>query len=402
MKIAYLRKNAHATSTLVYLERYVNEGSRTYSDLSLQSEGDPQYSPREGKGEFAIPCVHVPHEKAVIYLDTPSDTIYSKYIKSDIIIIPVHPEIYQDTSVSNIKELRRYFYTSEVASPAASTRTLITKNNTHFMKLHYPRRVSRFVRHMITSNIQTSVEVSKSLATYKLEKFGYLPETLGVTYGSGPEAWGYIIRELTPRPVGKKNTFLMPFFALYSYDIHKPEESPLLVQIIKYLKAEPLSFMLEYLMKPIIQSWVMCIKKAGFFLEMHGENTMLELSTDLVPQRIIYRDMDVMIDVQTRLEQKLHIDFPESKLIRHNHEQIFSIKYDMFIGHHLFEYLAHILEKFFNIKLVLLQERCREIFHQVFPDAYLYFTNKIFYYSDQLFPDEKFRLIETNKEPTWR
>src|SRR5204863_6672035 len=113
----------------------------------------------------------------------------------------------------------------EVA-PTASTRTVLTTETLanappHFIKLHYPRRISRFNRRLKRKNIQNSVEVTRDLARVTSEKFAYLPDTLGFVYGDGDDAWGVLVREGTPRPF-RQQRFLIPFFALYGGDLKCP------------------------------------------------------------------------------------------------------------------------------------------------------------------------------------
>ena len=404
MIIEDLIKHSDDPETFLYLERHVNSGSRTYSSFAAQSEGQPEYQPSSQVNSFEVPCLKIPKEKVSIYLDNPNTELLKYYIHNDTVLFPVHPEIFQDDKTAFIEELRKYPSESIRVSPTASTRTVMTKMEDiphHFIKLHYPRRISRFIRRLRCNNIQNSIEVSKDLRCLTLPKFAYLPETIGICYGSGPESWGFIIREYTPRPV-TKNKILIPMFALYAQDDKNVSDPPLLIQLIQYLNKDPATFVLSHIMQPIIEMWCTVLRSRGILFEAHGQNTLLELNSEGNPIRIIYRDLDVYVDPEIRKHHKLHISFPNSHFINGGRSSIYSLKYDAFMGHHLFDYLASLLESFYKINPTALQEACKETFNHNFPDADLCFTNKTFYYSDKILLNNKCEIIETNDPPKWR
>src|SRR6266567_1887040 len=145
---------------LLYMERYVDEGTRTYSPFAARSEVAPQFRPRSDRPSFPLVAVHVPREQV------------------------------------------------EVA-PTASTRTVLTTATHqnvphHFIKLHYPRRISRFNRRLRRKNIFNSIEATRDVAHVRLDKFAYLPDAIGFLYGHDESAWGFLVREATPRPSMEK------------------------------------------------------------------------------------------------------------------------------------------------------------------------------------------------------
>jgi len=161
----------------------------------------------------------------------------------------IHPETWASSGIDNLDELHalRRGEPLQVA-PTASTRTVLTMETPanvprHFIKLHYPRRISRFNRRLRRKNIRNSVEATHDLAHVKFDKFAYLPDSLGFTYGDGGAPWGFLAREGTPRPY-RGARFLVPYFALYGGDLQHPDDRPLLVQIIERLGAEPQSFVI--------------------------------------------------------------------------------------------------------------------------------------------------------------
>ena len=175
-----------------------------------------------------------------------------------------------------------------------------------------------------------------------------------------------------------------------------------MVQLINYHQADPISFTLDFIMRPIINIFCNCVRQTGIFFEMHGENTLLELDNQFFPTRIIYCDLDVFIDSSTRIKLGLHTQFPEPQLVHREYEKIYSLQYDGFIGHHLFDYIASLLEKYFFVDPRKIQNICKQEFKQAFPDAHKYFKNRVFYYSNQLLPGNQYELIDTGNMPRWR
>lgn len=408
MKLEYLIEHLGDPFVFLYLERYVDEGAKTYSPFSQQSEVDHKYQPTSKIKSFEVPCLIVPKENVTIYLDSPDAKLLNHYIQKDTALFPIHPEVFEDNRFF-IEELRKFPSSPILASPTASTRTVMTMQTewdeipNHFIKLHYPRRISRFIRRLRENTIQNCLTASKDLENLSIENFGYLPETIGMSYGTGPDSWGFIIRETNPRPTLKNKHSLIPLFSLYSQDLNHPDDLPLLIQLIKFLKEDPKTFTLNHIMKPIIQIWCTALQERGLVFEMHGQNTLLELDSSLRPSRIIYRDLDVYIDTGIRETLQLPMQFPKSHLIMdENRERIYSLKYDAFIGHHLFDYLSSLLEKFYKIDPKIIQADCKETFYKSFPRADLYFKDKTFYYSDEIFSENKHKIIETNDPPKWR
>jgi hypothetical protein len=273
LKIKDVIKQLGNTDGFLYLERYVNLDSRNYSPFAHLSEAAPKYQPSSDTERFEVPYLSIPKEKITLYLNDPDNRLLDHFIQKDCVTLPVHPEVFEDRNSACIEELEQYNFTYISAAPTASTRTVMPLNQNlppHFIKLHYPRRISRFIRRLRKNSIQNSIEASKDLSDLSIPKFGYLPETIGMVYGSDVESWGCLIRKFVPRPVPKKQSLYIPLFALYSQDIKHPTDVPLLIQIIQHLNADPKEFMLAHIMHPMIQIWCTAVRERGILFEMHG------------------------------------------------------------------------------------------------------------------------------------
>src|SRR5207248_3222995 len=142
-------------------------------------------------------------------------------------LFAVHPEIWRSPGIDHLDELHALPRGKSIkVAPTASTRTVFTVGDAkgvpaHFLKLHYPRRISRFNRRLRRKNIHNSIEGSRDLAQVRFDRFAYVPDSLGFTFGGGDSAWGFLIREAVPRPL-QKERFLIPYFALYAGDLKHP------------------------------------------------------------------------------------------------------------------------------------------------------------------------------------
>src|SRR5205807_7088165 len=228
---------------LLYMERYVDEGTRTYSAFAAKSEVEPEYRPQSTRPSFELISVFAPESQVSIFQAGPQHGLLKFYVQSAEVRFLIHPETWASPGIDNLDELHalRRGEPLQVA-PTASTRTVLTTETpenipAHFIKLHYPRRISRFNRRLRRKNIRNSVEATCDLGHVSFEKFAYLPDSLGFSYGDGANPWGFLIREGKPRPF-RGTRFLVPYFALYGGDLQRPDDRPVLVQMIERLGSE--------------------------------------------------------------------------------------------------------------------------------------------------------------------
>jgi hypothetical protein len=394
---------------LLYMERYVDEGTRTYSPFAAKSEAAPEYQPRSGRPSFELITVFAPQSRVSIFKADPHRKLLEFYVQSEQVRFLIHPETWTSSGIDNLDELHalRRGEPLEVA-PTASTRTVLTTETPaniprHFVKLHYPRRISRFNRRLRRKNIRNSVEATHDLAYVSFDKFAYLPDSLGFIYGDGGAAWGFLVREQTPRPF-QEARFLIPYFALYGGDLQYPEDRPLLVQMIERLGAEPQSFVIDEIMIPVLDCWAKVVRERGILLESHAQNLLLEIDSDFRPRRVVHRDFDVWVDAEARKRAGLEVmgasigtDTPYPR------EQHYSLVYDHFIGRELFDYVLGVLIRFYSAKESVVRGRLAEAFHRNFPDADVFLPgDTTYYFSNELLPGNEFRLVDTKRAPEWR
>lgn len=405
-----------ADNALLHMERYVDEGAKDYSPLAARTEATPPYQPESKRSCFELVTVNVPKDRICVFEGDPSGWLRERYIRDDEILFAVHPETWAAAGIEHLDELRRLPRGEPIpVAPTASTRTVLAfpvpgMVPHYFIKLHYPRLISRFNRRLRRKNIHNSVAVSGDMTHVHLSKFAYLADTLGFTYGGAQDTpadqdWGFLLREPVPRPF-EESRILVPCFALYAADRKHPDDPPLLVQFIERLGADPLSFVTDEIMVPIVECWARVARERGILLESHAQNTLLEIDRNLTPKRIVHRDFDVWIDFCARRRAGLDVPFLDADITpgaSRGIEEHYSLVYDRFIGNEFFDYLSALLKRFYGIHEQSVRERVKEGFHRSFPDADAFFPARtMFYFSNEPQSGKQFTLVDMKRPPEWR
>ena len=396
---------------LAHMERYVNEGTQTYSPFAARTEVAPQFQPRSDLPSFELVTVHAPEESVSVFQAEPAKSLQEFFLHPDGLIFAVHPETWGGLGVENLDKLQTLPRGKPIpVTPTASTRTVLALEHAgdvppHFIKLHYPHRISRFNRRLRRVNIQNSVALTREIGQVQSEKFAYLPDTLGFVFGDGHHAWGFLVREGIPRPFQGGRT-LVPCFALFGGDLKHPDDPPLLVQMIERLGVDPQSFVIDEIMVPVVECWARVARERGILLESHAQNTLLEIDHDFKPRRIVHRDFDVWIDRDARRRAGLETPFLGAVIgsdTGHALEQHYSLIYDRFLGHEFFDCLLGVLKHFYAVDEDAVRNRVKETFHRAFPESSRYFPPQtMFYFSNEPKPGNEFTLVDMKRPPEWR
>jgi len=296
--------------------------------------------------------------------------------------------------------------------PSSSTRTLHVLDDgdiSHALKVHFPFRISRYGRKMRDEVIEQAIAVSLELegGIHHFDgDFGFLREVIGISFKNldawslRNENWGYLIREILPFPHLPGSRTLLPGFALYGRYFFDPEKPPLLYQLIG--DQNPLTFVLDKIMLPIIRHWVDAFLNFGYMLEPHGQNVLLELSSSGRIERIVHRDLSVGLDMR----QRRQIGLSSGRLNHYNRMEsgeFNSITYDMFMGSHFFDALVRCcLERYPELTAEDFRAPCRQLFADLFPDYKEFFPETVQYFSDKRDQFNKPLYEDTGKKPDWR
>jgi siderophore synthetase component len=399
--------------SLAYLERFRNEGTRTYSNHSDYSEAEQIYQPASATSTFSLPVFTVPRQHLNIYTANPAADLASRYLSDEHALFCVHPQVlaafHDDRYLQMITRVGQSG-PEVVVEPSSSTRTLLARDRIpHALKVHFPFRISRYGRKMrdevIAQAIAVSLEIERGIDHFD-ETFCFLPEVIGVacknqdSSGGRGENWGYLVRDMRALPAAKAQKYLVPGFALYGRDFLDPARSLLLWDLIG--SGKPLDFVLDNLMLPIIRHWVQCYQSFGFMLEPHGQNVLLELDDQLRVTRIVHRDLSVGIDMRRRQHYGLTSEHLNS-YNRMTSGEFLSITYDMFMGSHFFDRIvACCLQRYPDLCEDDFRKPCRDYFTALFPDHRDWMPVNVYYFSEVRDRYGKPGYQNTGRTPVWR
>lgn len=281
-----------------HMERYVNNVKPgSHSDWS---DTDIKYSPHEGIEEFPTPVYGLSPETATVIKANPDPELQKEILGKEVVKFVVHPELADDPEYMERVGIDPDTKLDEpyLVTPTASTRTLLTKGRDYnfMVKTDLDKRHYRFIRRLKGSSVDHSVKISQELeritSTEETPEYAFLPESLGVVVGNKDNGAGVLFREITPRPLVPESRVLVPYFSLYVTDLKSPQDEPLLIQLIKQnAKAgKEAEYFIDTILGKVVRTWTHFATQYGLLLELHGQNTMLEVDSELKPQRIVHRD----------------------------------------------------------------------------------------------------------------
>jgi hypothetical protein len=397
-----------------YLERYRNKGTRTYSSHASYTEAVEKYQPETTHARFDLDAFEVPSNLFLIYTANPPKELVSKYLGASSVLFCIHPQMLE--MFPNDLYVRQTLTMSSARMaipviPSSSTRTLYVEDPIvpHAVKVHFPFKISRYTRRMRDEVIEQAINVSQELENgiHQLDdSFAFFREVIGIVHKNlepdsvRGENWGFLVRDMIPFPRNSFEETLIPGFSLYGEDYYDPETPLLLFELIK--DQDPVIFVLDNIMLPIIRHWVECFLHFGYLLEPHGQNVLFELNRDNSICRIVYRDLNVGIDMRRRQE----ISLSENNLNNFNRMEPYafhSITYDRFMGGHFFDRIVSACQKKFpNLSKKDFTQPCCEEFSRIFPEYRDYFPKTVWYFSEERDRFNKPLYQDTGVAPEWR
>jgi hypothetical protein len=399
---------------LIYLDRFRNEGTKTYSRHSGYTEAKERYRPETGDPEFGLPVFEIPASEVHVRTANPAPDLAATYLRGDTVLFCVHPQVLEEKPDDPYVGRVLFFgdpRESIRVSPSSSTRTLyvLAHSHPHALKVHFPFRVSRYGRRMREEVVSQAITVSGELEggiTSMDRRFAFLREVIGVSQknlhpeASRGENWGYLVRDMIPFPANPEARPLVPGFSLYGSDVLDPGRTPLLFDLLG--EGDPRRLVLEEIMLPIVRHWVACFLKFGLVLEPHGQNVLLELDGADQISRIVHRDLSLGIDMRRRREAGLQ-DGDLNAYNRMEGSEFNSIAYDKFMGGHFFDHILQSLEvRYPDLDPETFRGPCREEFARLFPDHRDYLPRTVQYFSEERDEFGKPLFQDTGRAPSWR
>ncbi|WP_043622559.1 IucA/IucC family C-terminal-domain containing protein [Nonomuraea candida] len=445
-----------------YAERYLGVGTRDYSAFSHHLDISDEFHPQRGRPRFVLPTFRVPDDHGA-FLPGGADSPVTKLYRGSggEFLLPVHPETLRFPGLPGRAALRAVERGPDLlVVPSANARTVFVERiggrpvEPHFVKLHYPRRLSRFTRRLRRPIITLQLWAAAELMRAGLP---VLPEVAGGVLGEDPrEAWGFLIRELSPRattPISPETTtitppppdparapgpgtvpgaggpaagqpgaggpgaglsggsggvaleFTVPLFALYGRDLHHPGHPPLLRQLVARSGEDPFTWIIRRVVAPMVGLWLDAVARTGCLLEPHGQNTLFSFDRAAGRTAIVYRDCGVYVDLRTRHELSPDGPLPPVNVIprdiRHPREQVMSLTYDSFLAHHALERIARLARDAYGIPPGHLRRAACDAF-LAHGGAGTPLPPTVYYYDDRLHDDGRWNLVDTGEPPHWR
>ncbi len=402
-------------ATWRYAERYLGAGTRTYSRFAADLEISPTYHPQHGAPSFAVPTFWLePHHGAWLCngLASPLPALYRD---GALLLLPVHPEVLDTPDLPGREVLRHVRRGPPLqVEPSANARTVFVRGMDgrevvpHFVKLHYPKRLSRFTRRLRRPIIELQLWVAAELARVGAP---LLPEVAGAVLGHDPvQAWGFLARDARALDShdgadSDELTYTVPLFALYGRDVHAPDDPTLLEQLIVRSGQDAGTWASRHLVEPMIRLWCDVLLRTGCAIELHGQNTLLRFAADGRRSRLAYRDCAVYVDPALRAEQGLTGPLPPrnviSRDIRKPRAQVFSLVYDSFMGSHTLDYVARLVQDRFGVDPAVLHRHATDVFADAAGRDDL-LPSTVAYYDNQLHDDGGWEVVDTGIAPRWR
>ncbi|WP_432824359.1 ferric iron reductase [Dactylosporangium sp. CA-092794] len=388
-----------------YAERYLGVGTRTYSPYAADLDIADEYHPQRGAASFELPTFRVPPGHGVFRTAAARSPLPDVYRDGDGFLLPVHPSTLDAPALLGRDELRSCPPGPPLTVvPSANARTVFVTAvagapvEPHFVKLHYPRRLSRFTRRLRRPVIELQLWVSDDLLRAGTP---VLPEVAGGWFGPGlgDEAWGFLIRAARPQLDAPRYT--VPLFALYGHDLHAPADPPLLRQLVEAFGEDPLTFVTDRVVVPMVRLWSHTVRATGCPLETHGQNTLFAFDPATRRTRILYRDCAIYVDAALRQAGNLPGGLPPANVIPRDvpmpADEVFSLTYDSFMGHHALSYVAALARDAWGVPERSLHEAARAAFTA--PDL---LPPTVFYYENALYDNGDWKLVDTGNPPLWR
>ncbi len=341
---------------LAYLERYVNNGSP--SGYSIKYSTSEMTNPFKGS-EYINPYFCYANKSC--FIDLGSIPNLGNEHDDDTSWILVHPDMKGHPIFNNAK-LKLEFAENIKLIPTASARTLmLSGSNAHgYFKLHYDGTIGRLERRLQYNEAISGVEISKIIASLidegKLDsRLTFLPEKGARVLKINDQEWGMVWRDEHPYGCCDNVKYIIPVFSLFSKDRNNPQDNTLLEQIITERFYDPTTYVVDYLINPIIECYFSLLKNAGIQGEWHAQNLLIGFDENFYPQKIIARDLESMDKDLTLIEtfnlpfQFLSNPYKCINSSREDYQKKHSFMFDFKLGEYIIQPLLNFLQSIYFI-----------------------------------------------------
>lgn len=322
--------------SLLYMERYVNDGSP--SGFTWINQTSPKTAPL-GEEEFFF-LDRLITEKPVEKIGRLPR--YLKQFGENSIFI--HPDMYEQYDKLGCKIERDCIK----VCPTSSSRTVKLLDFSGYIKLNYNGIIGRIDRSLTETHANFSVEMTKFLGEILkipvFEKLTFFPEPGALVYKNEGKNinMGLVCRDEEVYGISAdKISFIIPAFSFFAQDRIQEDEF-LLIQLVERSGKTPEKYLLNELIYPIIDNYFNLLLYAGLQPEWHAQNLLLGIDRNYSVVSLIMRDLE-SIDIDQTLQSRLGIrkifkSYPYKYLNeqQYNYQIKHSFMYDFKLGEYIF------------------------------------------------------------------
>ncbi|MDQ1593280.1 MAG: hypothetical protein QOG71_3907 [Pyrinomonadaceae bacterium] len=361
-----------------YLERYVNDGSP--SGFTAVNTTSPLTSPFGLNPWFNLYICTAPIERVKTFGQIPVYPVDGLCDHDNWIF--VHPDMV--SRLSKLSGPYTIFRCDRLkVMPTASGRTvqIINYPGQDYVKLHYDGLLGRIRRDLPYKKAIAGPELARIIITaidngVLNNKLTLLPEsgarTVVLSSSSEMTECGMIWRD--NRPYGldiARAKYVIPMFSLFSYDrlsIHHP---PLLKQILDERRSDPVDYVHEVLIAPLIRCYFDLIGMLGILPEWNSQNVLVAFNNDFSDASFVMRDLescDRDLTLMSMLRLPYDCECHPYKCIDETqpHYTIkHSFMFDFKLGECILEPLLTLLHEYYDVDMAAERHRVSEVVREV-------------------------------------
>lgn len=341
------------TNSLIYLDRYVNDGSPSgFTEKYRTSESTDPFSIKKSFHLYAL-------EEDEKYFSTFGNQIKNIPLKNNQLF--VHPDMKKHPSLKgfNLKKNNEFS-----VSPTSSCRTvrILSADCNDYVKLHYDGIIGRVNRKLNTYRAISGVEISNILkkgidndclsgyiSIYE-EPFARL--FLNPNEKNKNSYWGMVWR--LNKPYGKnskKIKYTIPLFSLWSKDRLDKHSKIIGEQLFDIWGHKSNEIYSDKIIFPIIDTYFEFLIKLGLQNELNSQNILIGFDEKWIPISIIIRDLmgiEKDIDIRNILGLSNNFTSNQYKLLssyNNNYQIRHSFAFDFKVSHYVIKPLVNFATK---------------------------------------------------------
>ena len=372
---------------LLYLERYVNDGSP--SGFTCINQTSYETTPASDRDFFYLDFLCVEDSVETIG-SLPS--FFEGFERNTIFI---HPDM-------NGMYKKRNFHTKKSnirVCPMSSFRTVKFLDYPGYVKLNYNGIIGRIDRSLTDKHVYSSIEMTeflkKALKKGIYHKLSFFPESGAKLYKNKKDEIniGMIYRE--EEVFGDKVDeikYVIPMFSLFAHDKEKLDDF-LLIQLVKESNKKPEEYVLNDLIYNIIDNYFKLLLNEGIQPEWHAQNLLLGIDSHHSIVSLIMRDLE-SIDIDQTLQESIggctnFKSYPYKYLnsSQYNYQIKHSFMYDFKIGEYVFSPIIKCVTEYFKLDQDVIEKKIKEYSMQYIEKLPKDFFPNCWYSFDQVIID---------------